>query len=80
MEALYKSVTKKPSRFAGCVENLQQMLKFPLMGYRGVDDESEYFPAIKEEPADNDLDADFDDDSDGDKKPPPQPSSNQHPR
>jgi hypothetical protein len=38
------------------------------MGCCGVDDESEYFLAIEDEPAEDDLDADFDDGSDGDKK------------
>jgi hypothetical protein len=50
-------------------------LKFQPMGKLGIDDESEYGPAIDDEPPDNDLDADFDDGSDDNKKPASKPSS-----
>jgi hypothetical protein len=74
-EALFEAITKKPFRFAGCAEFLQQMLKFQLMGKPDIDDGSEYATAIDDEPPDNDPDADFDDGSDDEKKPASKPSS-----
>jgi hypothetical protein len=45
-EALFESITKKPFRFAGCVEFLRQMPKFQPMGKLYIDDRSEYAPTI----------------------------------
>jgi hypothetical protein len=73
--ALFESINKKPFRFAGCVEFLQQMLKFQPMEKPDVDDGSEFAPAMDDEPPDDNLDADFDDGSDDEKKPASKPSS-----
>jgi hypothetical protein len=43
-EALFKATTKKPFRFAGCMEFLQQTPKFQLLGKPDIDDGSEYTP------------------------------------